>query len=146
MGSVKSNYLEYPFGKRWVYASAFMSVLAIIFAIFMLSSEGILAIVLYSVCTFIFTIAILALKFYVYFLRPQSQPESYVDTEDMGYKKSLKQKFILLLIAAIIALFAPLLLLMLLSPLWWLISVASYVPAVNIPEIVLYWYARRSTN
>jgi hypothetical protein len=52
----------------------------------------------------------------------------------------------LLLCFAIVALFVPLILLMFLEPLWWLICITGYVPAVNIPEIILYLYSRRSAG
>jgi hypothetical protein len=52
----------------------------------------------------------------------------------------------LLLCLSIVALFVPLILLMFLEPLWWLICITGYVPAVNIPEIILYVYSRRSAR
>jgi hypothetical protein len=144
--SQKGNF-EYPFGKRWVYASVAMSAIAIVFAVFMLGGEGTPALLLYFAFTSIFTVAVLVLKFYLYFLRGDESSETYsVEGEEKIPKRRLKWSFILLLCLAIAALFVPLILLMFLSPLWWLICITSYVPAVNIPEIILYIYCRRSAQ
>jgi hypothetical protein len=141
--SQKGSY-EYPFGKRWVYASVAMSAIAIVFAVFMLGGEGTSTLLLYFAFTSIFTVAILTLKFYLYFLRQES-PETYTveGGEQQTSKRRLKWSFILLVCLTIAALFVPIILLMFLSPLWWLICITSYVPAVNIPEIILYIYAAR---
>lgn len=144
--SQKGNF-EYPFGKRWVYASVAMSAIAIVFAVFMLGGEGTPTLLLYFAFTSIFTVAVLVLKFYLYFLRGDGSSETYsVEGEEKIPKRRLKWSFMLLLCLAIAALFVPLILLMFLSPLWWLICIASYVPAVNIPEIILYIYCRRSAQ
>ena len=147
MSFSKKGSFEYPFGKRWVYASLAMSVITIIFAVFMLGEEGPLALLLYFAVTSIFTAAVLMLKFYLYFLRDHSSPETYsVEDEEQISRRRLKWSFITLVGLAIFALFVPLILLMFLSPLWWLICITSYVPAANIPEIILYIYCRRSAQ
>jgi hypothetical protein len=140
--SQKGNF-EYPFGKRWVFISGLMSGIAFVFAVFMLSGEGTFTLLLYVVFTSIFTVAVLALKFYLYFLRGHESPETYSveGGEQQIVKRRLKWSFILLVCLAIVALFVPIILLYFLSPLWWLICITSYVPGVNIPEIILYIYA-----
>jgi hypothetical protein len=143
--SKKGNF-EYPFGKRWVYASVAMSAVAIVFAFFMLGDEGISALVMYFAFTSLSTVAVLALKFYVYFLRGSESSETgSVEGEEEIPKRRLKWSFILLVCLAITSLFVPIILLMFLSPLWWLICITSYVPAVNIPEIILYIYSARKS-
>jgi phosphoglycerol transferase MdoB-like AlkP superfamily enzyme len=147
MSFSKKGSFEYPFGKRWVYASLAMSAIAIIFAVFMLGEEGPLALLLYFAFTSLFTAAVLVLKFYLYFLRDHRSPETYsVEGEAQISRRRLKWSFIILVGLAILALFVPLILLMFLSPLWWLICITSYVPAVNIPEIILYVYSARKNQ
>ena len=142
MSFSKKGSFEYPFGKRWVYASLAMSAIAIIFAVFMLGEEGPLALLLYFAFTSLFTAAVLVLKFYLYFLRGHESSETYsLEGGEEIPRRRLKWSFILLVCLAIVALFVPIILLMFLSPLWWLICITSYVPAVNIPEIILYIYA-----
>lgn len=147
MSFFQKGSFEYPFGKRWVYASVAMSAIAIVFAVFMLSGEGIHALLLYFASTSLFTVAVLALKFYLYFLRGHESSETYsIEGGEEIPRRRLKWSFILLLCLAIAALFVPLILLMFLEPLWWLICITSYVPAVNIPEIILYVYSTRKIN
>jgi len=147
MSFSKKGSFEYPFGKRWVYASLAMSAIAIIFAVFMLGEGGPLALLLYFAFTSLFTAAVLTLKFYLYFLRDHSSPETYsVEGEEQISRRRLKWSFMILVGLAILALFVPLILLMFLSPLWWLICITSYVPAVNIPEIILYVYSARKNQ
>lgn len=135
---------EYPFGKRWVYASAFMAGISIVFAVFMLSEEGYLALIKYFAFTFLTTIAVLALKFYIYFVRRQeSAKTTSFDMKEEVPKRRWRWSFIALLCLAIASLFVPLILLVVLEPLWWLICIGGYVPAVNIPEVVLYLYSQR---
>jgi len=142
MSFSQKRYFEYPFGKRWVYASVAMSAIAILFALIMLSGEDAYTLLLYFSFTSLFTVAVLGLKFYFYFLRDHAPPENYsVEGKAQISKRRLKWSFIILIGAGILALFVPIFLLMLLSPLWWLICITSYVPAVNIPEIILYIYA-----
>jgi hypothetical protein len=147
MSSPEKRIYEYPFGKRLVFLSVAMSAIAIIFALFMLSEEGLYALLLYFGFTSIFTAAVLVLKFYVYFLRGRESSETYSGEDEVTVsRRRLKLSFILLVILAILALFVPLILLMFLSPLWWLICITSYVPAVNIPEIILYVYSTRKNQ
>jgi hypothetical protein len=148
MNSSHKGSFEYPFGKRWVYVSLAMATIAIIFALFMLNGEGLVALLLYFAFTFIFTAAVLAVKFYIYFLRGrESSSETYSGEDEMATSgRRLKWSFIVLVSLAIVALFVPLILLMFLSPLWWLICITSYVPAVNIPEVILYIYSIRKNR
>lgn len=147
MSLSRKERLEYPFGKRWVYASALMAGLSIVFGGFMLSEEGPIALLLYFDFTSITTIAVLALKYYLYFVRgSESSETSFLEGEEEVPKRRWKWGLILLLCLTIAALFVPLILLMVLQPLWWLICVAGYVPAVNIPEVILYIYSRQATG
>jgi hypothetical protein len=124
-----------------------MSAIAIIFALFMLSSEGLIGFLLYFAFTSILTAAVLALKFYIYFLRGYESSETYSSEDEAATsRRRLKWSFIALMSLAIFALFVPLILLMFLSPLWWLICITSYVPAVSIPEIILYVYSVRKNR
>jgi len=138
---------EYPFSKGWVYASGLMTVLSVIFGVFMLSEEGLFALLLYLAFTSLLTVVVLALKFYLYSLRGREASETPpVEMEGEPPRRRWRWSLILILCLAIAALFVPLILLMVLEPLWWLIAIVSYVPAVNIPEIILYFYSRRSSR
>jgi len=137
---------EYPFGKRWVYASVFMSAITIVFAVVMFSGEGSYALISYFSFTFLGTVAVLILKSYLYSLKACEQSEAPSSEDEKEIPRTRRWSFILLLCVAIAALFVPLILLMVLEPLWWLICITGYVPAVNIPEIILYLYSRRSAR
>lgn len=145
MDSTQKRDFEYPFGKKWVFASFAMSLISIIFGVFMLSEEGLATLLVYFSFMFIATVIVLAFKFYLYFLR-RHEPSGTETFEDEGEasKKHLKLSFIVLVCLAIVSLFVPLILLMFLEPLWWVICIASYVPAVNIPEVILYTYCKRT--
>ena len=151
MGSKGKRYLEYPFGKTWVYASAVMAGISIIFAIEVLSEEEpksstlmIPPLLLYFIFTSILTVAILALKFYLY-SRMDEEPlkNSLIEDMEKTPKRRWRWSLIALLCLTIAALFSPLLLLQILEPLWWIIGISGFVPAVTIPEIILYTYSRR---
>jgi Ca2+/Na+ antiporter len=144
MSFSRERSFEYPFGKRWVYASVFMSAIAIVAAVFMLNGEGPSALLSYFSFTFLATVVVLVLKFYLYSSKAREPLEasSFEDEKELPRKR--RWSFMLLLCLAIVALFVPLVLLMVLEPLWWVICITGYVPAVNIPEIVLYLYSRRS--
>jgi len=138
--------LEYPFGKRWVYASAFMAGISIIFAVFMLSEGGPLVLLEYFAFTLCATIAVFALKFYLYFVRRQKSSETFsFESEEEVPKRRWRWSFIALLCLSIASLFVPLILLWVFAQSWWwLICIGGYVPAVNIPEVILYLYSQRA--
>lgn len=153
--SKKRRVFEYPFSRTWVWASVVLAGLAMAFTTFLLKDEGpvglftftVHPLLLYFVFTFIFAMAILALKFYIYSTKDEEKLESHIFEDEEKRSKKLRWRrwsFILVLCLTVAALFLPLFLSLFLEPLWSFIVISGFVPAVAIPEIILYIYSRRS--
>lgn len=162
-GSVFSSFkgkrdFEYPFRKTWVYAGAVMAGFSIVFAIVFLIGEEpekfsfytftfmIHPVVLYFLFTSFLTVVILSLKFYLYSAKDESS-ESHLfmgEQKTQGFLRRWSLIIVLFLTVAVLS--VPVVLSVFLAPLWWFIGVSGFVPAVTIPEIILYMYSRRSRN
>jgi heme/copper-type cytochrome/quinol oxidase subunit 3 len=153
MGSITLNTsaerdFEYPYGERWVLASGILSAISIILAIIILRSYNVVVFLLYFAFTSVLTLVILALKYYFYSRREEEMSEHYpVESEEVPEKGRTKS-LVLLILIAMAALFSPLILSYVvltssIDPIWWIIAISGFVPAVSIPEIILFVYARR---
>jgi hypothetical protein len=159
MESKMNNHFEYPFSKGYVFLSAVLIGLSIFIATFILIGEEpipfwigninfmIPALLLYFLFTAILSLIMLILKFHLYSIRWARTVDSYSpESEETDSGSIWKSIFIPLLILIIIALSLPLILLALLRPLWWFISLSGFIAGINIPEIILYVYSRRSVK
>jgi carbon starvation protein CstA len=113
-----------------------------VFAIVLLEP---IAQLLYFAFVSVLTMAVLVLKFYLYSVREEESSEGRLfEGEEEVRKRRLRWSFIIVLCLIIAALFSPLILLALLEPLWTFIIISGFIPAVSIPEIILYTYSQRS--
>lgn len=149
----RNRYFEYPFGKRGVYLSLIFSIVSIAFAAIVLIEEEpvrlsptfmIPPLLLYFAFTAALTLAILAVKFYLLYREEEEMSQRYPSQgEGKPPRTHLKRNLIILLCLVIVALFSPLILSIFLDPLCWFITISGFVPAVSVPEIILYIYSRR---
>jgi len=143
VNSSEEGYFEYPYDKKWVYASAALSGISIAFAVSILRDD-VGALLLYFAFTSFFTLIILALKFHFYSEREKKMVENYsIEDEKEAPKRGWMQSLILLMVITLLVLLSPLILSYLLDPLWWVIIVSGFVPGVSIPEIILFIYSQR---
>lgn len=155
--SKKKRVFEYPFSRTWVWAGVVLAGLAMGFATFLLKDEGPVGLfgfmfhplLLYFVFTFVFASAVLALKFYLYSMKDEETLESHIfEDEEERLKKFRWRRWslILVLCLTVAGLFLPLFSLLVLEPLWSFLVISGFVPAVTIPEIILFIYSRRSRS
>ncbi|MEM2111405.1 MAG: hypothetical protein QXX08_05960 [Candidatus Bathyarchaeia archaeon] len=132
---------EYPFSRKWVYASAFLAFLSITFTVVMLK-DYLFAIILYFVFVSALTLVILAFKSRFYSKREKEMREFQpIEPEE---KTSIWTKsFVLLMLLTLMAFLSPLFLSFLLPPEWWIIVISGFIPAMSIPEVILYLYSKR---
>jgi len=150
--SKKKISFEYPFSKTWVYACYILAPLTIFFAIYFLwdadpveiFSFPVHPIFFYFIFTSVFTVIIYQLKFYLY---SRSEGKEPYERDLIGVEESQSSfnqwTLILLLILTFAAFFTPMILSFLLGPLWSFIAIAGFVPAMTIPEIILFTYSQR---
>jgi uncharacterized ion transporter superfamily protein YfcC len=134
---------EYPFGKRWVLASAFLSLISIVFAVTFLI-DYLDALLMFFGFTSLFIAVMTVLKYYLYSKRSKESQDDYVSIEEersAGFRWS--RSVVLYLFIMILAFLSPVILSYLLDPMWWIIIICGFVPGISVPEIILYLYAHR---
>jgi len=151
--SKKKISFEYPFSKTWVYACYILAPLTIFFAIYFLwdadpveiFSFPVHPIFFYFIFTSVFTVIIFKLKLYLYSRGEGKEPYEghLIGAEEEGQSSFNQWILILLLILTFAAFFTPIILSFLLGPLWSFIAIAGFVPAMTIPEIILFTYSQR---
>lgn len=152
MSAASKEEFEYPFSKSWVIGSVVLSILSILFAIFLLLdlepvnflSIYLHPLILYFVITSILTVLIFFLKLKLYSAREREA--SGIGAEYEGDGKAYKLGFIIVVVLVLLALFSPLFLSQLVDPLVSLLLFLSIIPAMNIPEIILYLLYRQKSG
>jgi len=152
MSAASKEEFEYPFSKSWFIGSVVLSILSILFAIFLLLdlepvnflSIYLHPLILYFVITSILTVLIFFLKLKLYSARERAA--SGIGAEYEGDGKAYKFGFIIVIVLVLLALFSPLFLSHLVDPLVSLLLFLSVIPAMNIPEIILYLLYRQKSG
>jgi H+/Cl- antiporter ClcA len=150
--------LEYPFSKTWVYASAVIAGVSIVFAVlFLIDAEPqefsfdtftfmIHPLLLYFIFTSLLTLAMLFLKFYLYSTKEKTSENHFSGSEQEAHGFLRRWLLVIMMLLTVAALFSPLVLWYFLGNLWSFLGISGFVPAVSIPEIILYVYSQRRQN
>jgi hypothetical protein len=147
--------VDYPFSKSLVFLSAVIAVVSTVFAVVILS-EGkpdmlymsTLAVpipVLYYVfLTIVLTFLIILIKVRLYSgSRSGGTSGPYTSGAERAVKGFKRSLTLLYVAVAIIMIVIPLLALV--APaMWWLICVTGFVSGINLSELVIYFFSRRS--
>jgi len=156
--SKKMRAFEYPFSKTWVYISAVIAGISIALAVLLLIGEEpqkfsfntftfmIHPLLLYFIFTSLLTVAVLSLKFYLYSTKEEVSESHFPGGEQATRGFLRRWILVIMLFLTVGALFLPLILSFFLGPLWSFLSISGFIPAVSIPEIILYIYSKRRGN
>lgn len=130
--------MRYPFGKGWVYLSVLLAGASIGIALLVL--KDFFSLLYYFIFTGNLTAIVLLLKFYLY--SREREGDSLEGEEGTG-KRRLWSLIVLWGLAFLAMLSLPIFS-MVLQPFWWFTLFSGFVAGVNIPEIILYVYSRKS--
>ena len=139
----KKEDFEYPFSRKWVYASAFLSVISITLTVVMLR-DYLFAIILYFVFIFALTLVILAFKSHFYSAKEKEIREFQpMEIEEETRASIWTKSFVLLMLLTLLAFLSPLFLSFILPPEWWIIVISGFIPGMSLPEVILYLYSKK---
>jgi len=140
--SSKKAVYEYPYSKKWVLVSCILVAVSLLFTFLAVILLGIdpISVLLFLAYTSIFATIFFLLKFRLYTMKTREELESRFTQEEETPKRHL----LILLLILIASVFLPFSLLLILDPINWFMSITGFIAGINIPEIVLYLYFKRT--
>ncbi|MEM2589401.1 MAG: hypothetical protein QW670_05280 [Candidatus Bathyarchaeia archaeon] len=128
---------KYPFSRRWVLLSLFLSICSFFLALIILGVK-------------IYLFLFLALPQVLFFTAVKARLYKKLDATDLnpllyfGGGEQESSLYVTMLIMLVFFGFAlPFLLLFLLEPVMWFVSLLSFVFGINMPELILFFLAMR---
>lgn len=128
----------YPYSKRRVLFSLMLAVSSTIF-IFLIVRE-IFLVLLFLVCSSLFTAFFFFVKFYLYSKKTQDKLTSCKVEEERTLIWGLPSIICLLFVSVFVPIFLLLALLFFLDFYVWVVFIAGLIVGANIPEVILYLY------